>query len=179
MMNPGCLAEFPDAPSLLQAARALRDRHYRRLDAFTPYEVEGLDQALGLERSWLTWILFPLALSGAGIGYLIQWYVNAVDYPLNVGGRPPHSWPMFIPITFETGILFTGVLGFLLFFLLSRLPKLWHPLFQVPEFASASVDGFWLGIDRRDPALTQDLTRALLVSMGASHVVFLEDGPSP
>lgn len=177
MMNPGCLAEFPDAQSLLQAARTLRSRNYHWLDAYTPYEVEGLDQALGLTRSWLNWILFPLALSGAGIGYLIQWYVNAVNFPLNVGGRPPHSWPPFIPITFETGILFTGISAFVLFFLLSRLPRLWHPLFQVPGFTSASVDGFWLGIDLRDPALTTEITRALLVSLGASRVAFL-DGPA-
>lgn len=175
MMNPGCLAEFPDAQALLHAARTLRERNYRRLDAYTPYDVEGLDRALGQGRSWLNWILFPLALSGAGIGYLIQWYVNSVDFPLNVGGRPPHSWPTYIPITFETAILVTGVSAFVLFFLLTRLPRLWHPLFETPGFASASVDGFWLGIDRRDPALTPEFTRALLVSLGASRVAFLDE----
>ena len=178
MTRPGCLAQFPDVSSLLHAARTLREHDYRRLDAYTPYEVEGLDQVLGHERSCLDWLAFPLALMGAGIGYLIQWYVNAVNYPLNVGGRPPHSWPVFIPITFETGILFTGVSAFVLFFVLTRLPRLWQPLFQVPGFASASVDGFWLAIDRRDPVLTSEFTRALLLSLGASRVVFVDETTS-
>ncbi len=178
MSNLGCLAQFPDVPSLLHAARTLREHKYRRLDAYSPYEVEGLSQALGHGRSWLDWIVFPLALMGAGVGYLIQWYLNAVNYPLNVGGRPPHSWPVFIPITFETGILFTGVSAFVLFFVLSRLPRLWQPLLQVPGFASTSIDGFWLAIDRRDPALTGELTRALLVNLGASRVVFLDEPTS-
>jgi hypothetical protein len=169
MIEPGCLAEFPSEEALLAAIRALRERKYERLDVYGPRALEGADKSLGLSRSWLNWLVFPLAFGGAGIGYLIQWYVNAVDYPLDVGGRPPHSWPAFIPITFETAILFGGVGAFLLFFLLARLPRLWQPIFDVPGFESSSSDRFWLGIDRRDLSDNPEHVLPLLVSLGASR----------
>ncbi len=174
MIQPGCLAEFSSAEDLFAAIRGVRAKDYTRLDAFTPYPVEGLREALGMKRSVLNWLVFPLAMLGAGLGYLIQWYVNGVNYPLNVGGRPPRGWPTFIPITFESGVLLGGVSAFVLFFLLSRLPRLWQPVLDVKGFESASRDRFWLGIDRRDPSFEPTHTVALLTSLGASRVEVLE-----
>ncbi len=171
MMPPGCIAEFVSQERLLDAIKALR-RDYR-LDAYTPHPVEGLDQALGLSRSWLDWLVFVIAFSGAGLGYLIQWYVNAVTYPLDVGGRPAPSWPTFIPITFETAVLFGGVGAFLLFFVLARLPRLWQPIFDVEGFTSASIDGYWLAIDRRDLSANPQHELDLLASLGASRVALV------
>lgn len=179
MIQPGCLAEFASEESLLAAIRGVRAKDYCQLDAFTPYPVEGLQEALGLRRSGLNWLVFPLAMGGAGLGYVIQWYVNAINYPLNVGGRPPRGWPTYIPITFETGVLLSGVGAFVLFLLLSRLPRLWHPVFDVPGFESASRDGFWLGIDRRDPSFEAAHTTALLTSLGASRVELVPSKGTP
>jgi len=170
MMRTGCVAEFASEEALLEAARAMRARDYTRLEAYTPYPVEGLEQVLALKRSWLNWLVFPVAMSGAGLGYLIQCYVNAINYPLNVGGRPPHSWPAFIPITFETSVLLGGVSAFVLFFLLARLPRLWQPIFDLPGFSSASDNGFWLGIDGRDPRFHPERTPILLANLGAARV---------
>ncbi len=169
-MRAGYLAEFTTEEAFLQAIEQTRDEGYTVLDAFTPYRVAGLEQRLGLKRSWINWLVFPIALSGAAIGYLIQWYVLAVDFPLNVGGRPAHAYPTFIPITFETMVLFSGISGFILYFLLCRLPRWWQPLFEVRGFDSVSVDHFWLAVERTDPLFEREATRRFLQSLGAERV---------
>ena len=104
-MRCGVLGEFMTPEAMIAAIVGLRDRGYRRLDAFSPYPVHGAEEAAGTPRSPLGWIAFQVGLVGAGATYLLQWYCNAYDYPLDVGGRPPHSAPAFIPITFEMGVL--------------------------------------------------------------------------
>ena len=151
MMRQGYVAEFASAEELLAAIRAMRAAGYSRLDAFTPYPVEGVDEALALRRSRLAFAVFPLAAFGALAAYLLQWYATARGYPLNVGGRPLHSWPAFIPIAFETAVLTSGFAAFVLTLALNRYPEPVHPIFDVPGFERASIDTFWLGIDRRDP----------------------------
>lgn len=173
MIRPGCLAEFSTADDLLRAIRTLHARKYRRLDAYTPYPVEGLHEALNLSRSWIDWLVFPLAFGGAGLGYIIQWYVNGVSYPLNVGGRNLYAWPAWIPITFESGVLAGGVGAFVLFFLLARLPRLWQPIFDVEGFESASNDRFWLAIDQREVSVLPETELGLLRSLGASRVALV------
>ncbi len=170
MIEPGCVAEFSSEEALLAAIRGLREHAYDRLDVYGPRPLPEADEALGLSRSPLGWLVFLLAMTGVAVGYVIQWYVNAVNYPLDVGGRPPHSWPAFIPITFETAVLFAGVGSFLLFFLVTRLPRLWQPIFDVPGFESASVDRFWLAIDRRQLSTNPEHAMALLADLGASRV---------
>jgi hypothetical protein len=174
-MQPGCLAEFATARDLLNAVRALHGHKYRRLDAYTPFPVEGLDEVLGLSRSWIDWLVFPLAFAGAGLGYIIQWYVNGRSYPLDVGGRNLYSWPTWIPITFETGVLVGGVGTFVLFFLLARLPCLGQAIFHVEGFESASIDRFWLAIDRRDMSALPERELTLLKQLGASRVALVGD----
>lgn len=173
-MRAGVLAEFRTPEDLLRAVRELQRRGFRRLDAFTPYPVKGLEQALALPRSPLTWLVFPVAMAGAAMAYVIQWWCNAVDYPLNVGGRPLNSVPAFIPIVFETGVLVASFVGFFIFLWLSGLPDLYSPLSDVEGFERASTVSFWVGVDERDPAFNVTSLEAILTELGALHVARAE-----
>ncbi|AUX23727.1 membrane protein [Sorangium cellulosum] len=171
-MKRGLLAEFETPEAMLRAIKELRSRGYRRLDAFTPYPVHGVDEALGLRRSPLNWILLPFSLAGAAGGYLVQWYLNAVDYPVVVGGRPAHAAPAFVPITFEMMVLTTALVGLVAMVLLSKLPELWSPVFEVPGFERATLDRFWIGIDARDPTLIRPIAERDLTALGARTVAW-------
>ena len=166
------LGEFTTPEAMIAAIVGLRDRGYRRLDAFSPYPVHGAEEAAGMRRSPLDWIVFPLGLLGAGVAYLLQWYCNAYDYPLNVGGRPPHSAPAFIPITFEMGVLTAAVGGVITYFALTGLPELWSPVFEVEGFERASIDRFWVGVDARDPAFDRAVVERAFADLGASRVAW-------
>jgi hypothetical protein len=177
-MQKGLIAEFATPEDMLRAIEELKRRGYRELDAFSPYPLHGLERAVGLRRSRLGWIVFPIALAAAAGGYLIQWWCNGIDYPLNVGGRPPHSAPAFIPITFEMTVLATSLAGLLVFFVLARIPRLYSPLFEVEGFERASLDRFWIGIDARDPALAKGRAERDLEELGAIRIARLgEEGP--
>jgi hypothetical protein len=176
-MRAGLLGQFDTPEALLRAAEELRGRGYTRLDAFTPYPVRGLEQKLGMRCSPLPWLVLPFGLGGAGLAYLIQWACDAYDYPLNVGGRPGHAPLCFIPITFETMVLVSSLMGFVIFLALSRLPELWSPVFEVEGFERASIDRFWIGIDARDPALVRPLAERDLAELGATAIAWA--GPSP
>jgi Protein of unknown function (DUF3341) len=174
-MRTGILAEFRTPEEMLHAVHEIRRRGYRRLDAFTPYPVKGAEQAIGLPRSRINWIIFPIAMAGAGLGYLVQLYCNAHDYPIDVGGRPLHSAVAFIPITFETGVLTASTVGVFLLLLLCGLPQLYAPVFSVEGFARASIDRFWVGVDDRDPQYNPvDLERSFH-DLGALRVAFAKD----
>jgi Protein of unknown function (DUF3341) len=161
-MRHGTLASFGTPEELVRAARALRGRGYRDLDAFTPYPVRGLEEALGLRRSPLAKMVFPIGMAGAGLAYLIQLWCNGYDYPLNVGGRPLNSAPASIPITFETGVLLSALGGVLIFLLLAGLPRLYAPVADAEGFERASIDRFVLGVDDADPRYEEvDLDREL------------------
>jgi len=158
----GLLAEFKDPAALTEAARAAHGAGYRRMDAYTPIPVEGLSQALGMTHTRLPMVTFFGGLLGALAGYALQYYVSALAYPLNIGGRPLHSWPAFIPVVFETTVLgaaLTAVLGMLAF---NGLPRPHHPLFNVPEFKLASRDRFFLCIEARDRQFDVERTRDFL-----------------
>jgi len=169
-MDTGYLGELLTPEELLRAVGALRARGYRRIDAFSPYPIKGLEEALHLGRSPLNRRLLPIALLGAGFGYALQYWCNGVDYPLDVGGRPLHSAPAFIPITFESGVLAAALGGCLLLLLLCRLPQLYCPLFDVPGFERASIDRFWVGVDERDPGFNEVQTERDLREIGAVSV---------
>jgi hypothetical protein len=151
ILYEGLLAEFERPDAMLEALRALRADGYTRLDAYSPFPVPGSDGALGLPRSRLGAGVLAGALAGLVVSYHLQWYCNAVIYPVNDGGRPGHSAPAFIPATFETTILGAALVAFLGVLVLSRLPRLWHPVFEVEGFERATVDRFFVGIDARDP----------------------------
>ncbi|MFT3773132.1 MAG: DUF3341 domain-containing protein [Minicystis sp.] len=169
-MRVGYLGEFRTSEALIHAIGELRERGYRKLDAFTPYPIKGLEQALKFPRSPIARMIFPVAISGAGLGYLVQLWCNGFDYPLNVGGRPLNSAPAFIPITFEAGVLTAGLTGLFLLILLCRLPNLYNPLDDVPGFERASIDTFWVGIDESDTLFNEVQIERDLRDLGAIHV---------
>jgi hypothetical protein len=170
----GLLAEF-DSPEELVAAgeRAYADG-YRRLDAYTPFPVHGLAEAIGFRTNRLPLLVLLGGIVGAGVGFFSQYYAAVIDYPINVGGRPLNSWPAFIPITFEVTILVaatTAVLGMLA---LNGLPQPYHPVFNAPRFALATRDRFFLCIEATDPRFDSEATRRFLEGLGAKEVTDVE-----
>jgi hypothetical protein len=142
------LGEFPDEAALLAATRALRARGQDRLDIHSPYPLHGADEALGLRRSTVPVVALIAGITGAISGYVLQWWTVGVNWPLNVGNRPPHSPPAFIPVTFELGVLFSALsifFGLLLAYF--RFPRVHHPVFEVEAFRSATIDGLWLSAE--------------------------------
>jgi hypothetical protein len=166
------LAEFDTPEALLAAVEALVDRGYRALNTFAPYPMHDAEHALGLRRSRIPFAIFPIAVLSAAFGYWVQWYTNAVAYPLNAGGRPAHALPPFILITFETCILFSSFATLVGLLLSMGLPELWHPVFEVPGFERASIDRFWLGVAEADARFDRDRTAAELLELGALRVAF-------
>ena len=171
--TPLVMAEFASGPALLDGVRALRTAGATRLDAFTPYQVAGLDELLGVRRSWLGWIVLAAGLAGGGAAYLLQWWINVVDYPLDIGGRPYHSAPAFLPITFEMAVLFASAAALISAIALGGLPRLWHPVFEVDGFDRATIDRFWIAVGPGDPVLTSDARdpearRRIGIALGAA-----------
>ncbi len=148
-MKAWVLAEFEREAALLEAARTLRGRRTgATLDLHSPYPLHGADEALGLRRSTVPLVVLAAGVTGAVSGYLLQWYTVAYDWPLNVGNRPPHSAPAFIPVTFELGVLFAALAIFFgLLFGYFRFPRVHHPVFEVEAFRSATIDGLWLSAE--------------------------------
>jgi hypothetical protein len=147
----GLLAEFLTAQEILDATRSASEAGYRQMDAYAPYAVEGLAAELGMRRTRIPSVVLCAGLIGAGVGFFMQYWSMAVDYPFNVGGRPLNSWPVFIPITFELLVLVASFAAFLGMLFLNGLPHPHHPLFNVPRFARASQDRFFLCIEATDP----------------------------
>jgi hypothetical protein len=170
----GLLAEFPGGESLLEAARRARERGYRSMDAFTPFPVEGLSEALGHRRSLLPWIVLAGAISGGLAGYGLQLYLTLFHYPINVGGRPLHSWPAFIPITFELAVLGGALAAVLGMLALNRLPTPYHPLFAAPGFERATQNGFFFCLEAADPLFDRSETRRFLHELGPVEVIEVE-----
>jgi len=163
------LGEFEREHALLDAARVLRARGHASLDIHSPYPLHGADEALGLKRSTVPLVALVGGVTGAVTGYLLQWYVAAFAWPLNVGNRPPHSAPAFIPVTFELGVLFAALAIF--FGLLGGyfgFPRTHHPVFEVEAFRSATIDALWLSAEvdgKEAEPVAQELRR-----LGARHV---------
>ncbi|HEY2417133.1 MAG TPA: DUF3341 domain-containing protein [Steroidobacteraceae bacterium] len=158
----GLMIEFTLPDEVLAATRRAWEAGYRDMDAYTPYPVEGLATALGLKHSRIPSLVFCGALAGGGVGFLMQYYTMAVDYPFNSGGRPLNSWPAFIPITFELLVLVSSLSAFLGMLFLNGLPMPNHPVFSVPGFERASQDRFFLCIEATDARFDLAATRAFL-----------------
>jgi hypothetical protein len=170
----GLMAEFTTPEQILEATRRAREQGYRHMDAYTPYTVEGLAEQLDLPRTRVPFVVFMGGLIGAGAGFFMQYWTMAVDYPLNVGGRPYNSWPAFIPVTFELMILVAALAALLGMFFLNGLPQPYHPVFNVPRFARASQDRFFLCIEAIDPHFDLERTREFLAGLrpeGEVHAV--------
>jgi hypothetical protein len=166
----GLMAEFDNPADLLAAARRAREQGYRRLDAYTPFPIEGLAEAIGFHHSRLPLIVLIGGIIGCIGGYLLQYYVSVIGYPLNVGGRPFHSWPSFIPVTFEMTVLVAAVAAVVGMLALNRLPMPYHPVFNVDRFALATRDRFFLCIEAADPRFDPVETRRFLEGLGPRGV---------
>ena len=170
----GLLAEFVDPEEVLSAARRAHAAGYRRMDAYTPIPVHGLAHALGHKPTRLPLVTLIGALLGAVIEYGMQYYASVIGYPMNVGGRPYHSWPAFLPITFELTVLGGALFAVLGMLGLNGLPMPYHPVFNVPQFERASRNRFFLCIEARDPRYNLDQTRAFLESLRPQAVYEVE-----
>jgi hypothetical protein len=160
----GLMAEYVDAQSVLEATRRAYQAGYRHMDAYAPYPVEGLPQALGLPRTRVPFVVLMGAIAGGCIGFFMQYWSMAVDYPFNSGGRPHNSWPAFIPITFEVLILVASFSALFSMIFLNGLPHPHHPVFSEPRFLRASQDRFFLCIEATDPRFDLESTLELLLS---------------
>lgn len=167
----GLLAEFHSPEELLVAAHRTYQEGYRDMDAYSPCPVEGLAEAIGHHRTRLPLVVLIGGLIGCASGFLLQYWASVLYYPLNVGGRPLNSWPAFVPITFETTILFAALSAVLGMLALNGLPTPYHPVFNVDRFALASRNRFFLAIEARDPKFDHARTRQFLESL-TSHGVF-------
>jgi uncharacterized membrane protein len=164
------MAEFNNPTSLVNAAREARARGYRKLEAYSPFPIEELTEALHLPKSKLPLIVLIGGILGGLTGYLMQYYVTVIYFPINVAGRPLHSWPMYIVITFELTILFAAISAVLGLLALCGLPMPYHPVFNVERFALASRSRFFLCIEARDPLFDRKATEDFLESLDARRV---------
>jgi len=166
----GLMAEFDNPTALVNAAKAARGQGYRKLDAYSPFPIEELSDALHLHKNKLPLIVLIGGMLGGLTGYLLQYYVTVIYFPINIAGRPPHSWPMYIVITFELTILFAALSAVFGMLALCGLPMPYHPAFNVPRFALASRNRFFLCIESRDPLFDRDKTSAFLETLEPREV---------
>jgi hypothetical protein len=170
----GLLAEFDSPEALLAATRRAFAEGFRRMDAYSPFPVEGLSEALGFHRTRVPLIVLIGGLIGCVGGFVLQYWAAVIDYPINVGGRPLNSWPSFIPITFEVTILIAALFAFFGVLALNGLPMPYHPVFNVERFELASRNRFFLCIEAADSKFDPGGTRTFLESTGARGVYEVE-----
>src|SRR5450432_82047 len=175
----GVMGEFETAADLIRAAEKTRDAGYKNMDAYAPYPVEGLSEALGLRRSWVPFLTLMGGLGGGLTGFGFQYWVNVIAYPLNIAGRPLNSWPTFIPVTFELTIL--GAASFAVFGMLAlnKLPHPYHPVFNVARFSRATTDRFFICIEATDPQFSVTESTRFLQSLDAQHITEVRDEEAP
>jgi len=166
----GIMAEFASAQALVDAAKRTHEAGYQRIDAYSPFPIEGLPEELGFHRNSVPLVVLIGGIVGGLTGYLMQYWMSAVDYPLNIGGKPAHSWPAFIVITFEMTILFAGVSAVLGMLALNGLPMPYHPVFNVPRFALASKDRFFLIVFSSDPKYDPAGTRNFMEGLAPRSI---------
>jgi Alternative complex III, ActD subunit len=170
----GVMAEFANPSDLVAAARAAYEAGYRRINGYSPFPIEELWEAIGFHRTALPIIVFIGGLLGATGGFLMQYYLAVIDYPLNVGGKPLDSWPAFIPITFECTILVAALSAVFGMLALNKLPQPYHPVFNAPNFALATRDSFFLVIEASDRKYQHDEVVSLLKRLGPVDITDVE-----
>jgi len=172
----GVLAEFPTPHELIHAVEKTREAGYRRIEAYTPFPVEGLAEALALKRNNVPLITLIGGLTGGLGGFFFQYWVSVIAYPVNIGGRPLNSWPAFIPVTFELTVLGAALSAVFGMLALNGLPRPHHPLFNVKRFVKhATSDRFYLCIEARDPKFSLADSARFLHGLKATHVSEVED----
>jgi hypothetical protein len=170
--NPvyGLMAEFDSPQELVDAAHKTHGAGYKEIDAFSPFPIEGLADAIGFHKNNVSLVVLICGIIGGLSGYLLQYYVAVITYPINVGGRPLHSWPSFIIVTFELTILFGGISAAVGMLALNGLPLPYHPVFNVPAFSKASDNGFFLVVSASDPKYDAARTREFLKGLAPRAV---------
>lgn len=167
----GLLAEFSSVPQLKAAANKVREAGFKAVDGYSPFPVEELGHDLGIKPTKLPLLVLMAGITGAFVGFGLQAFTSAVDYPINIGGRPLVSVPSFIPITFELTVLFAALTSAFGMLLLNGFPKPYHPVFNVERFRQrGSTDGLFLCIEAKDPRFEKGQTTAFLKSIGAKEV---------
>jgi len=168
------VAEFVHPDDVLAAAKAARDAGYKRIEAYSPFPLHGMSEAMGFRDQRVPWIVFLGGLTGAVCGFALQYYIAVWDYPLNVGGRPLISLPQMVPVTFESTILFAAMGAFIGMLAMNFLPQPYHPIFNTPNFERASQDRFFLAIEAHDPKFDHDDTRKFLEGLSPEAVNYVE-----
>jgi hypothetical protein len=171
----GLMAEFDSAQSLLEAAGKVQQAGYTKTDAYSPFPIHGLAEALGFKERHVAPIVLAGGLTGAAVGYGLQYWTQVIAYPLNIGGRPFHSWVSFIPPTFETTILFAAFAAVFGMLALNGLPRPYHPVFNAERFHLATREAFFLAIEATDPKFDLDGTRTFLTGLHPREVVAVEE----
>jgi hypothetical protein len=166
----GLIAEFTDHEALARAVEATRRAGYRRVAVYAPFPMRDLARSLGYRTAILPWLALGAGAFGAALQYYLQYWMNAVDYPINVGGRPLHAWPAFIPATIIVAIMWAGAATLIGTLLILRLPRLHHPVFAVPGFERASQDRFFLVVRADDPLFDAAATGRFLAALEPRRV---------
>jgi Protein of unknown function (DUF3341) len=170
----GLIAEFDNPEALVGAARRAFAEGFRKMDAYSPFPVEGLAEALGFHRTRVPLIVLIGGILGCLGGFFLQYWLAVIDYPINVGGRPLNSWPSFIPVTFELTILIAALSAFFGVLALNGLPMPYHPVFNVERFELASRNRFFLLVEAADPKFDSEATRRFLETVGSQGVYEVE-----
>lgn len=175
----GLVAEFERPEAILAAAQRTHEAGYRRTDAYSPFPVDGLSDALGFRDQWIPLIVLIGGILGAMAGFGLLYYCMIISYPINVGGQPLYGWPIYIPITFECTVLLAATAGLVGLFLLNGMPEPYHPIFEAPGFDRATSDRFFLCIEAADPRFDREETRRFMDTLGAVKVSEVEEGYRP
>ncbi|MCA9192968.1 MAG: DUF3341 domain-containing protein [Planctomycetales bacterium] len=175
----GWMAEYTDENQLLDACRQVRDSGYTRTDAYSPFPVHGIEDALGIKPTGLPWFSLCAGATGTCVALLMQWWMNAVDYPYIISGKPYASWPAFIPVTFELTVLFAAFTTVFAMLGLNGLPKLSNPLFNNPKFDRSTDDRFFLWVDSNDKYFNSEKVKGLLESTSPVEVSEVKEDDSP
>ncbi|MDT4951916.1 MAG: hypothetical protein QOJ02_54 [Acidobacteriota bacterium] len=170
----GLMAEFDSPTDLVEAARRTYDAGYRRINGYSPFPIEELSDAIGFHKTRLPLIVLIGGILGGLAGYFMMYYMEVIDYPINVGGRPFHSWPSFIPITFETTVLGAALAAIFGMLALNKLPQPYHPVFNAERFALATRDRFFLVIEADDPKFDHDKVLEFMNTLNAKEVIDVE-----
>ncbi|HWD41361.1 MAG TPA: DUF3341 domain-containing protein [Fimbriimonas sp.] len=170
----GLVAEFTSPEALMDAAEAAREAGYKKMDAYSPFPIHGLSEAIGFSDKKVPWTVFFCGLCGCFIGYSLEWYTAVIDYPLNVGGKPLNSLPAFIPPAYECTILLASFGAFFGMLAYNGLPKPYHSIFNTPGFQRASQDRFFLAIEVKDPKYDAVKTRTFMEGLSPINVSEVE-----
>ena len=176
MMKPvepesfGLIARFDSVDALMHAAERVRDAGYTKVDAYTPFPIEGLTESLGAPKTKLPALVLGAGIIGGLSGFGMQYFAQVIHYPYNIGGKPLYSWPAWIPITFEVTVLFAAFTAAIGMLVLNGLPQPYHPVFNVRGFERATEDRFFLSIESTDPKFEERAVRDLFQAAGAQEV---------